>query len=162
MNQVSWRLQNTKKGSLIGRGIWGLASASLVILITFAGAISAAKDAPDEVETRFQINARVYNYAGVASGTLLRAEEEGTRIFRKVGLEVVWLECRISPSAEQQTSPCQTPLGAITINLKILPPPMATRFEPSREEVGFALDLARNGSATDAWVFSAVQLMYGE
>ena len=153
MNQRSWELQNKKKESKSGQGVWGLAGSSLAILLTVAAASSAAKDAPREVETRFQITVRVYNYAGVASGTLLRAEEEGTRIFRKAGVEVVWLECSISPSPVGQASPCQTPLGAITVNLKILPPSMAARFESSREEMGFALVLARNGSAADAWVF---------
>jgi hypothetical protein len=153
MNQRSWELQNKKKESKSGQGVWGLAGSSLAILLTVAAASSAAKDAPREVETRFQITVRVYNYAGVASGTLLRAEEEGTRIFRKAGVEVVWLECSVSPSPEGQATPCQTPLGAITVNLKILPPSMAARFESSREEMGFALVLARNGSATDAWVF---------
>ena len=153
MNQRSWELQNKKKESKSGQGVWGLAGSSLAILLTVAAASSAAKDAPREVETRFQITVRVYNYAGVASGTLLRAEEEGTRIFRKAGVEVVWLECSVSPSPEGQATPCQTPLGAITVNLKILPPSMAARFESSREEMGFALVLTRNGSATDAWVF---------
>jgi hypothetical protein len=153
MNHRSWELQNKKKGSKSGQRIWGLAGLSLAILLTVAAASSAAKDAPGEVETRFQIAVRVYNYAGVTGRTLLRAEEEGTRIFRKAGLEVVWLECSLSPSPEGQATPCQTPLGAITVNLKILPPSMAARFESSREEMGFALVLARSGSASDAWVF---------
>src|ERR1035437_3843089 len=102
MNQRSWELQNKKKESKSGQGVWGLAGSSLAILLTVAAASSAAKDAPREVETRFQITVRVYHYAGVASGTLLRAEEEGTRIFRKAGVEVVWLECSVSPSPEGQ------------------------------------------------------------
>lgn len=153
MNHRSRKVQSKKQGSKSRQGIGGLAGSSLAIILMVAATSSAAKDAPSEVETRFQITVRVYNYAGVASGTLLRAEEEGTRIFRKAGVEAVWLECSISRLPEGQASPCQTPLGAITVNMKILPPPMAARFESSREEMGFALVLARSGSATDAWVF---------
>jgi hypothetical protein len=153
MNYRSWELQSKKKESKSRQGIWALAGSTLAILLTVAATSSAGKDAPGEVETRFQITVRVYNYAGATSGTLLRGEEEGTRIFRKAGVEVVWLECSISPSPEGQAPPCQTPLGTITVNLRILPPSMAARFESSREEMGFALVSARAGSASDAWVF---------
>jgi hypothetical protein len=90
---------------------------------------------------------------GVTSGTLQRAEEEGTRIFRKAGVEVAWLECGISHSAEAQVPPCQTPLNAITVNLRVLPPSMAERFPSSLDEMGFAIVSARAGSASYAWVF---------
>ena len=153
MNYRSWELDSKKQGRNSRQGIWSLAGSSLAILLTVAAASSAGKEKPGGVEPLFQITVRVYNYAGVTSGTLLRAEEEGTRIFRKAGVEVAWLECGISPSPEGQVPPCQTPSGAIAVNLRILPPSMAARFESSREEMGFALVSARTGSASDAWVF---------
>jgi hypothetical protein len=153
MNHKGQEADSTESGSKSRQKPWSQAVLSFAILLTVAAACSAGKDAPGEVETRFQITVRIYNYAGVTDGTLLRAEEEGTRIFRKAGVEAVWLECGAARSLEEQVPPCETPLGAITVNLKILPPSMAARFESSREEMGFALVLARNGSASDAWVF---------
>ena len=153
MNHRSWELQSKRKGSKSRQGIGGLAGSSLAIILMVAATSSAAKDAPGEVEPRFQITVRVYNYAGVTSGTLLKAEEEGARIFRKAGVEATWIDCAASHSPEEQVPPCQISLGAIAVNLKILPPSMAARVESSREELGFALVSARAGSASDAWVF---------
>jgi hypothetical protein len=132
---------------------WSRVGLSLAILLTVTGASSAGKKATDRKERRFQIAVRVYNYAGVTGRTLLRAEEEGTRIFRKAGVAAVWIDCGFAHSPEEQVPPCEIPLGTITVNLKILPPSMATRVASSREELGFALVSARAGSASEAWVF---------
>ena len=133
--------------------IWGLAGLSLAIFLMVAATNSAAKETTSEDEPRFQITVRVYNYAGVTGETLLKAEEEGTRIFRKVEVGSAWIDCGSPQLPKSQASPCQIPLGAITVNMRILPPAMAARFESSREEMGFALVSGRAGGATDAWVF---------
>jgi hypothetical protein len=125
----------------------------LAILLAVASAGSAGQEATASIEPRFQMTVRIYNYAGVTNGTLIRAEEEGTRIFQKAGVEVAWLECGVSPLPEGQIPDCQPPLGAIAVNMRVLPASMAGGFKASREEMGFAVVSARAGSASDAWVF---------
>jgi hypothetical protein len=97
---------------------------------------------------------RIYNYAGVKSGTLRRAEEEGTRIFRKAGVEVAWLACDVSHSPEGQLPSCETPVGAVVVNMRLLSPSMAGKYSSIQGEMGFAVVSARAGRASDAGVFS--------
>ena len=126
---------------------------ALAILLTVAFTGFAGQHVMGGVEPRFQITVRIYNYAGVSRGTLLGAEEESSRIFRKAGLEVAWLDCTAAHSPEEKHSDCQTPVGAIAVNLSLLPPSMAGRFRRNKEEMGFAVVSRRAGSASDAWVF---------
>ncbi len=132
---------------------WGTASMSLAILLTVASLAFAGRETPTGVEPRFQITVRVYNYAGASRGTLLGAEKEGSRIFGKVGLRVAWLHCSTTNTLEQKDPGCQTPLSAIAVNMRVLPPSMAGRLNANREEMGFALVSPRAGAASDAWVF---------
>jgi len=112
-----------------------------------------AKRDPETRSADLKMSVRVYNYAGASRGTLLGAEEESSRIFRQAGVELAWLDCTTSHSPEGEFPACETPLGVIAVNLRVLPLTMAERFQSSREEMGFAVVSARAGSASDAWVF---------
>lgn len=126
---------------------------ALTVLLAAAFAGCAGQQVMGGVEPRLQITVRIYNYAGASRGTLLGAEGESSRIFRRAGVEVAWLDCTASHSPEEKHSDCQTPLGAIAVNLRVLPPSMAGRLKPIQDEMGFAVVSARAGRASDAWVF---------
>ena len=127
--------------------------AMLITLLLVTPRNSTAKRDPGTRSADLKMSVRVYNYAGVSRGTLLGAEAESSRIFRQAGVEVAWLDCTTSPSPEGESPACETPMGVIAVNLRVLPLAMAERFKSSREEMGFAVVSARAGSASDAWVF---------
>ncbi len=104
------------------------------------------------VEPSLGIKVRVYNYADAKHPTLSKAEEEASRIYRDVGVELAWLDCPTSHAEEERYPACQPPLGSMAVDVRILSSPMAARVRSSREELGFALPSARAGSASAAWV----------
>jgi hypothetical protein len=99
------------------------------------------------------IKVRLYNYADASHPTLVKAEEEASRIFRVAGLELEWLDCPTSHAAEERYPACAATLGAMAVDLRILPSSMAARMGSSGEQLGLALLSSRPGSATDAWVY---------
>lgn len=130
----------------------GIAGAGLVTAAP-ASVASARTPAKDEVEPSPRITVRVYNYAGALRGTLLQAEEESSRIFHEAGVEVAWFDCPTTHAEEEKYPACALPLGAMAVDLKVLPAFMAERLRPGREEMGRALTSARAGIASTAWVF---------
>jgi hypothetical protein len=60
-------------------------------------------------EPKLDITVQVYNWAHVAPGTLRAAEGEGTRIFTKAGVGVLWLNCPLSPSESKESPICAEP-----------------------------------------------------
>jgi hypothetical protein len=105
------------------------------------------------VEPSLRIIVCIYNYAHVSHRTLGRAEEITSQIFRKAGVKLAWLDCPTWHVEEEQYPACEPPLGAMAVDLRILPSSMAARFGSSGEQLGFALASARAGSVSDAWVF---------
>ena len=126
---------------------------ALGVLLTLASEVSGKTPATGPVEPNLQITVRVYNYSGTSRGTLLRAEEEGSRIFGEAGVELVWLDCPTSHAEENKYPACAAPLGAMAVDLRLLPPFMADRLKSNRNEMGLALPCAQPGSASAAWVF---------
>ena len=104
-------------------------------------------------EPTLQMTVRVYDYAHVLPRTLGHAEEEASRILRAAGVEMAWVDCPTSVDVAANYPACEPPLGAMAVDLRILPPSMAARVRSSREEMGFALPFAKVGSASAAWVF---------
>ena len=139
-----------------GLGIRGWGFGRLVGLGILLGIHSAAlQGTPPTSETKASpgITVRIYDYAGVSSGEMRRAEEEASRILRAAGVEIEWVDCPTSPAEAHNYPACEPPLGAVAVDLRILPPSMAARVRSSREQLGFALPSTKAGSASAAWVF---------
>jgi len=126
---------------------------SLMMLLAVPSVGYAGAQAPAGVEPSLGIKVRVYNYANASHPTLAKAEEEASRIFRVAGVELEWLDCPTSHAEEEKYSACAPPLGAMAVDLRILPSSMAARIGSSGEQLGFALPSSRRGSATAAWVY---------
>lgn len=142
------------------QGIWGWGRGArdwrllTAIILTVAAATSFASHATArERESDLGIAVRVYNYAEVSPATLRKSEKEASRIFREAGIETVWLDCPTSVAKAADCPACEPPLGALGVDLRILSKSMALRVRTGREQLGFALESQRPGSASAAWVF---------
>lgn len=79
--------------------------------LTSAPATSAAVAAP-------RITVRVYNYAEVPLATLDRAKNQVNKIFRHVGVGIIWVDCY--PRSVSQSVSCNQLLSPNEILLRIL------------------------------------------
>jgi hypothetical protein len=139
-----------------GLGIWRWGSGSVVALgwfLTLSSLGFAGTQSTVGVHSDLRITVRVYNYAEVSRGTLVRAEEEASRIIRDAGVGMTWLDCPTSPAVAEKYPACEALLGAMGVDLRILPQAMAVRVPSGRERLGFALPSPKAGSASAAWVF---------
>jgi len=81
------------------------------LTISFLGSASELPKGP-------QVTINVYNDAQVAAQVLTQAVQEATRIFRKIGVDTVWIECR---SSEAGPKPEWEPAaGATHLSLRIV------------------------------------------
>jgi hypothetical protein len=79
-----------------------------------------------------KVHVLIYNYASVTSEKLQKAQEGASTIFRKAGVEVVWIE-----NTALQKRPGAPTLEEMDLILRILPQPRATLA--SRSALGEAL-----------------------
>jgi len=120
--------------------------------LSFSSLSSARAQVAGEVNEDLEITVRVYNYAGVSRGTLARAEEEASTIFREAGIETRWQDCPTSHAEEEAFPTCAQLLGPAGVDVRILPRSMAARLRSPRERLGLALP-SQGGFASSAWVF---------
>ena len=66
---------------------------------------------------------------------------------------MTWLDCPTSLADAEKYPACEPPLGALGVDLRILPQAMAARVPSGRERLGFALPSTKAGRASAAWVF---------
>ena len=87
-----------------------------VILVGICPAGQRAMAGTMKPETGLKITLNVYNWAHLDSNTLNRAKQEATRIYREIGIEMVWIDSPID--AQQQNS---APHRASEIYVSIIP-----------------------------------------
>ena len=106
-------------------------SLGLILMISFTG-IGQTVTAGSP-KTRLTLTIHVYNYAAVDDKTLAQAEQVAIGIFRKAGVEILWI------SENNQSSSLNH--GAFTlsyIQLDILPTPMAAVLNLPDKVMGLA------------------------
>jgi hypothetical protein len=91
-------------------------------------------------EPSLKITLRIYNNAHVESETLIRAVQEATRIYRKIGVETVWVDQPLFPEKKHEDSPRHQ---TSDIGLGILPRPME-EIALQSSSLGFAPGAGRN------------------
>lgn len=92
----------------------------------------------DRTEPTAMMTVRVYDYASVSTWISTQAEQAMNRIYRQVGIELLWQDrsfCLAQPQAEQ----CQKPLRPTDLVLRILPKAMAEKQQLSQTTMGWAL-----------------------
>ncbi len=62
----------------------------------------------------------VYDYGEVSDKTINQAETEATHIFRKAGVEAIWLNCPHSAAETGKPTVCQRPLGPLDFVLRVI------------------------------------------
>ncbi len=82
---------------------------------------------------------RLYNYAGVDSLQLRRGITAASRVFRKAGIQLVWVECSVARVDVQKDSACGQFDGTPWAQLSILPGKMAQRLKLDNEVFGVAV-----------------------
>jgi hypothetical protein len=96
------------------RNCLALSSVFTVVLPVFTAKDSGA-------EPGLKVIVRVYNYAQVSPKTLAEATTEATTIFLDAGLEMLWLDCRLSLEDSHGDRACLQPFGPTDLVLRILP-----------------------------------------
>ncbi len=90
-------------------------AAHLVLGALIFGGIASVR-AEDQLDSRITI--LVYDYAGVQAETLMKAEQETSRIFRHSGVNITWRPCRIPASSAPLECPDPNPM---TPALRLVP-----------------------------------------
>ncbi len=145
-----------RKQKAVGRKQW--LALSLVLMASRAWPVAEASGQGSSAvgqEPNLELTVRVFSYAQVSSQTLGEAEQKATWIFRRAGVETVWLDC--GPSApDVQTNPaCKQLLGPTDIVLRILPGSKAARAAYGYRcgTLGFALQSTNGGVGSYASIF---------
>jgi hypothetical protein len=74
------------------------------------------------------IRVRVDNYTQASPTIIAGAEREASRILGEAGLRIIWLDCLMGHSTAVRQDPCQEPLEATDIVLRILSEPTQNQF----------------------------------
>jgi hypothetical protein len=92
---------------------------SSVVYVVLSGFAVSAKGS--EAGPGLKVTVRVYNYAHISPRTQAEATREATKIFSEVGVETLWLDCRLSMADFHGDMACQEPFRPTDLVLRILP-----------------------------------------
>ena len=114
---------------------WNL-SISFMLIAGFSGL--GQNSAAGSPLTSSTITIHAENYAGIDHKTLMEAEEAATRIFRKAGIDIRWVDA--DPASEHRSNnPIeQRAFNLSQIQLQILSPAMAERLDMPNNAMGLA------------------------
>lgn len=99
------------------------------------------------------LTVRIYDYAKLSSGYLNRAAEKARHVYRQVGIETRWIQCRVSLEEPVKNPACEAEPGPTVLQMKILSKVMAERFGLEGEVFGFALPPREGGFGNVASIF---------
>jgi len=105
-------------------------------------------------ETALKIEVHLYNYSGVATLELARAEQETARIYGRVGITVEWRDCPLTAEQLAHNTTCDLPAAPTRFTLRLLSNEMAKRFPVHDDIYGFALLSINGGFGVTANVFA--------
>jgi hypothetical protein len=109
----------------------------IVCLVTVMGFAWSATVFASVTDPSPTIRVRVVNYSQASAAMLARAEREAGQILAHAGLGTVWFDCSVGHGSGIQHDPCQEPLEASDIVLRVLPKPRDNRFQG--QVFGFAV-----------------------
>ena len=98
-----------KKGPIIAQIL------GFLVMLSLPGL--AQSQPPDNVTSRPSVIVRLYDYAHVRPVTLAKAQDVAAEIFRKAGVEVVWVNCAIE---EEQSTACSEVQPGWNLVLRIM------------------------------------------
>jgi hypothetical protein len=133
----------------VSRSFRSCAALGLLALLSASGFAQEARRSG--TQTKLKITVRVYNYVKMAPQALAAGEREATKIFRRAGLEVEWVD--LTDCREGGRTDCHSPLGPADLVLRILA--RALDQDPAGETLGVALIPLDGSDGTYAAVFHA-------
>jgi hypothetical protein len=132
---------------------------AVLLLAVIAGApglvISTPASAAGSVHAAQSSNltVRLYDYAGIPDPTLFRAIDEIKQVFRRAGIGLRLVRCRVALT-DPILHPCHTePTGPAVVQVRILPEKMAALAKLDKRVFGFAMTATRPGYGVIASVF---------
>jgi hypothetical protein len=109
---------------------------------TFGGfclLLSLVRSYAQSPEAGLKIDVHIYNYSGVSAEALARAEQETARIYRRLGVEMEWRNCPLTPEELAQNTTCDLAATPTRFTVRLLSNEMAHRFPVGSDIYGFAL-----------------------
>jgi hypothetical protein len=86
-----------------------------------------------------QMTVRVYDYSGVPANVQAAARDGVAAIFRRAGVELIWVDCPITAPSETRPAACDIGPVPGLLTLKIVPESMAGGFRLPRDKFGLAV-----------------------
>lgn len=102
----------------------------VLLTMTMTGEVAAASPETNEGESGLTITVRVNNFAQLKRETLTGAIGQARTVFRKVGIETVWLVC--SGNDNPRPPECRAALGLTEVAFNIV-----SRRNPVKGKLGF-------------------------
>jgi hypothetical protein len=81
-----------------------LTRAQALIFLLLLSVPGLAQEQPAESDISSPVVVRVYDYAQVPSVTLAKAQEVAAEVFRKAGVEIVWVNCAVDENSSTSCS----------------------------------------------------------
>jgi hypothetical protein len=91
------------------------------------------------LDTVLKIEVHIYNYSKVSPEMLIRAEQESARIFERIGVATIWLDCPISSQEAVRNRACALPDAPTKLTLRFLSNSMADSLGVGGDIFGSAL-----------------------
>jgi len=105
----------------------------LSLLLSVAGLCAQPPD------TGLQIEVHIYNYSAVSHEMLVRAEQESARIFERIGIATIWLDCPLTSQEAVRNRACALPDAPTRLTLRLLSNSMADSLGVGGDIFGSAL-----------------------
>ena len=125
----------------------GSCTALILLLVVSAG---LAQSGPSANSATGPVTIAVYDYAHIPDGFLAAAEEDGRRIFRKAGLETVWVSC-FPKAAPVESESCRI-VDRNHLVIKILPHAISEQDHDRQGAFGYAI-VDDNGTGYYTYAF---------
>jgi len=116
--------------------------------------LSLAGLAAQPPDTGLRIEVHVYNYSVVSHEMLVRAEQESARIFERIGVATIWLDCPLTSQEAVRNRTCALPDAPTRVTLRLLSNSMADRLGVGGDIFGSALLPAEQGFGVVANVYA--------
>jgi len=105
-------------------------------------------------DTGLQIEVHVYNYSKVSVEMLVQAEQESARIFERIGVATIWLDCPLTSQEAVRNRACAPPDAPTRLTLRLLSNSMADNLGIGGDIFGSALLPVKEGFGVVANVYA--------
>lgn len=116
--------------------------------------LSLAGLAAQPLDSGLKIELHIYNYSAVSHQILARAEQESARIFERIGIATIWLDCPLTSQETVRNRACALPDAPTKFALRLLSNSMADSLGVGGDIFGSALLPADEGFGVVANVYA--------